>query len=1168
MVDERKIAKILNEKYPAPQSKRFCKNCGIITSFEYDMTLGHSVCKVCGFRNFELASKIVALLIAILLVGIGVQASAPASSTIRWVLHNETYSNFPLYKQLINTSIDIAPSISEAISVGTQGASCYSPNWTTANFSRPTYLNDTWNFTIETICTSVLATAQLYANIFSIKESGSQTLLATTTQSANICSLLTPTDTSWLYSVPTNTSITARGTIGVQICINVSGISLANTASIFWENKSTAIIFTNYTSNIIPTQGTPILNTTSGFNSTLETLTAYPMNVTDSDADGVQNITDWRLEGVSLALLNVPFEGGTNSTYAKDYSTYNHTISFQNGTYNATGGRNGDGALICSRNNASTFSGIFQYRYNITMVIEATPTAGFAADGGVVYVPMAIKNRPLEIQWRAGTWRCIGQNKTGSATIIGAVMQSNLSYHVVCLHDTSKAGAEVRLYVNGSLAATGALGGLLLAENQSVELCRSSNGAVSGVAFNGSISSLQFYNFTLSESQINQSRDEWRNNIQNKVMTSKMIVAGQNWTACITPNDGIDDGAMNCTNTVQMNNNVFGCGNITSSGNYTLTANLTHLGNGSCIVINNTNDIMFDCLRNNILLGLTNMTATGITAEAGKRITIQNCFIWNNQTIGSYNGIAFNGANQSLIRSNVIIVNGSLNSIAISLTNAAETNISFNNVTQNGTGTLNVADVISLAPSTNLRVVIERNNVTMFTNCGNCNGGAGIGVTNGGTTTNVNITWNDINLNGVTVGSSGTSRGIKFRHTGFSILNNNINTRAGQGILDDAGAGSNLIAGNNITITNTISAFPVGIFINGGISNVRIENNTIRILGASVNGIDAIRFDVTGGINNNNTVIGNTIINGATAGANLRTGINISATTASTFTNNNITMQPGGYAIAIQNSNGTVWSNNTLNNGSWITINRNTENNNFTNTTFQTANGSINIPGTFSITNATDITLAKLNVTQNKAWLNSTNLTFMNVTGIITLFGLNSTNARPTVDYSQFSNFVLCPLSICTVFTYLAGILQFNVSQFSAYSSIEGLGINFTTPTKADGYGSNALYVEVNVSISNLTAFTANITLINSSNNVVSVFNCTSNPCYINFTNLSAGNYTYNASANSSIETVSIKRSIALQAAGDLEDAAVILILLLGAAFILFIAEDEEGNNEIQRRTK
>jgi len=50
------------------------------------------------------------------------------------------------------------------------------------------------------------------------------------------------------------------------------------------------------------------LNATSGYNVTFDNLSVSFSGVSDLDGDAITNITDWRIDGTSVAVLNMPFE--------------------------------------------------------------------------------------------------------------------------------------------------------------------------------------------------------------------------------------------------------------------------------------------------------------------------------------------------------------------------------------------------------------------------------------------------------------------------------------------------------------------------------------------------------------------------------------------------------------------------------------------------------------------------------------------------------------------------------------------------------------------------------------------------------------------------------------------------------------------------------------------
>ncbi|VVB80857.1 Periplasmic copper-binding protein (NosD) [uncultured archaeon] len=135
----------------------------------------------------------------------------------------------------------------------------------------------------------------------------------------------------------------------------------------------------------------------------------------------------------------------------------------------------------------------------------------------------------------------------------------------------------------------------------------------------------------------------------------------------------------------------------------------------------------------------------------------------------------------------------------------------------------------------------------------------------------------------------------------------------------------------------------------------------------------------------------------------------------------------------------------------WIYDNNSNSNNTVTNTTFTNANGSINILPTVTFPYNTNVSQSKLNITFNNAFLNSTNLSFFNTTGIITLTGLSFVDPFPTVDFEDDGSYITCNSSICTEISYLLGTFIYNVTHFTSYSSDENvLCGNINTSTTMD----------------------------------------------------------------------------------------------------------------------
>ncbi len=78
-----------------------------------------------------------------------------------------------------------------------------------------------------------------------------------------------------------------------------------------------------YAANNLPVISGVYLNSTLG-TYTLDSNLTVNWTVTDADGNFTKNITVWYLNNQSIQLLNMPFEGGSNATYAKDYSGHNN----------------------------------------------------------------------------------------------------------------------------------------------------------------------------------------------------------------------------------------------------------------------------------------------------------------------------------------------------------------------------------------------------------------------------------------------------------------------------------------------------------------------------------------------------------------------------------------------------------------------------------------------------------------------------------------------------------------------------------------------------------------------------------------------------------------------------------------------------------------------------
>lgn len=258
--------------------------------------------------------------------------------------------------------------------------------------------------------------------------------------------------------------------------------------------------------------------------------------VSDPDADPVKKIINWYKDGSSLAVLNMPFEGGSSSTFTKDYSGYGNNGTVTNAVWRATGGHDGFGAYefdgsgdyIGLGNNSSleidgdlTISFWLYWRGGTTYLLSK----GSGNDNTQEFQPTILSNRPYFYIGNAA-----GDN--ASRYNSGYTLSTNTWYHLAFVID----GSIARIYVNGAEQGSG---GTIPSRQNNSDPVRISgrSGGPSTYDLDGFIDEVAIYNKRLSPEQINalyQNRTD--------LIVSQETEDGEVWQASVTPNDGVGDG--------------------------------------------------------------------------------------------------------------------------------------------------------------------------------------------------------------------------------------------------------------------------------------------------------------------------------------------------------------------------------------------------------------------------------------------------------------------------------------------------------------------------------------------------------------------------------------------------------------------------------------------------
>jgi len=291
----------------------------------------------------------------------------------------------------------------------------------------------------------------------------------------------------------------------------------------------------SYAANQLPSVSGVTLLSSSGSGLPGDNITVN-YTLSDSDNNSVRGIVDWRLSGSSIAVLNMPFD--TNSSVsARDYSTYSHDGNL--------GGGNESRAPKWQRGKvggAYAFDGIDDFINTTVSNISSQLTVE-------AWVKLARQMVTFEKQFVVNGYRF-------SLSLVDGVPQAELSYnpdyvdlyaddalttgawyHLALVVDSTNA----TLYIDGQpVDSSNASAGRYINNSNSGLYIGAANSIGAYYYFNGSIDELRIYNQSLSRQQI---LADYTAGLANH--TSLILVSPQaevQWTAAVTPNDGLADG--------------------------------------------------------------------------------------------------------------------------------------------------------------------------------------------------------------------------------------------------------------------------------------------------------------------------------------------------------------------------------------------------------------------------------------------------------------------------------------------------------------------------------------------------------------------------------------------------------------------------------------------------
>jgi len=288
-----------------------------------------------------------------------------------------------------------------------------------------------------------------------------------------------------------------------------------------------------FQSNHLPILSNLILTSSSGTNTTNENLSVSYIS-TDADGDKITNISDWRLNGNSIAILNMPFDTRRLNGNVRDYSIFQNNGTLGGGVITSVPTWKPScqvGGCYEFGNSANReylqIPSITDVHYNLTLSSWIYPTnypaekSTIILGQGAYYLSLA-NDSSVQTYWYGRD--PAGYHSSGLNTI-----PLNTWSYVVAVWSQS----QVKIYVNGILKNT------IVVSNESGN---SSSGVIIGAEnlsrqFKGSIDEVQIYDKSLTSEQINILYQAGLNHHQLEKMSSQETSKGDVWQVAMTPND-------------------------------------------------------------------------------------------------------------------------------------------------------------------------------------------------------------------------------------------------------------------------------------------------------------------------------------------------------------------------------------------------------------------------------------------------------------------------------------------------------------------------------------------------------------------------------------------------------------------------------------------------------
>ncbi len=312
--------------------------------------------------------------------------------------------------------------------------------------------------------------------------------------------------------------------------------------------------------NRFPVVYNVILNSSSATNTTNENLSVYYSGY-DLDYDSFTNITDWRVGGSSVAVLNMAFDKRIHTGEVRDYSTYENNGTLGNGV----SANEPTWVKDCQVGGCYEFDGVDDR-------VGLNSLNGFVSPVGTISYWIKLNDKDDA----HGVYHFYETSTSNYIrTYIGAtnnmdlviedddVVKVNVYYDLDNLGDYvgdwifvswTQNGTSVQLYINGQeKTLSGTNSGSWWTNHLTFS---AGNLGLAWTYLNGSLDEFQVYNRSLSPQQISALYQAGVDRHHFELLVSQETDKGETWQVAITPNDVFDDGITVLSNTLTIENAV------------------------------------------------------------------------------------------------------------------------------------------------------------------------------------------------------------------------------------------------------------------------------------------------------------------------------------------------------------------------------------------------------------------------------------------------------------------------------------------------------------------------------------------------------------------------------------------------------------------------------------